>query len=515
MDDSNINGAISSRDKLKKENSSDDEEVKKIIQLIIEAKTSRRNKSMGVNKKNKAQEDVSPSLSDFIYLDYIGKGGYGVVLLVKRVGTNDKFAMKIIRLADGIDNEFIRSIVNERRVYEKTGGDHAVKAYFTIHESNSIIFVMEYMPGGDFSNVLEDRLDVGESPEAIFYLAELVLAIEYLHKVEIIHRDLKPGNMLLDKEGHLKLADFGLSKTAQKIKEKSDGTESKNIFKKFETEENKKSKVDFLIKMKMKNSALKGMKPRNVTTNTSGMAPGNSAVSSNNNNTGGNEGHGWVGTPDYIPPEVIKEEDVPPPLKKAIDWWAFGCIIYETIIGVTPFNYGGPSAQDIFKNITSYPKDFQIEWPEIDEDINNPEAITPATKDIIEKLLHPDPSKRLGTLAGGVEDIKAHPFFKGIDWKTIKSQPAPFKDIEEKKDYKGPFKKMSEVMKDLYKGDNSKAKVRMEDIEKPMIRADHLHEDNLNELKKYQEEIEENEKQKPLVLEQLFEIEKQGFFMVL
>lgn len=69
---------------------------------------------------------------------------------------------------------------------------------------------MEYMFGGDFSNLLHEYGSFEESV-ARFYLAELVLAIEHLHMIGIIHRDLKPDNILLDSRGHIKLTDFGLS----------------------------------------------------------------------------------------------------------------------------------------------------------------------------------------------------------------------------------------------------------------------------------------------------------------
>ena len=73
-----------------------------------------------------------------------------------------------------------------------------------------LCFVLEYMIGGDFGSILHNY---GYLEEKItqFYVAELVLAVENMHKIGIIHRDLKPDNILLDAEGHIKLTDFGLS----------------------------------------------------------------------------------------------------------------------------------------------------------------------------------------------------------------------------------------------------------------------------------------------------------------
>ena len=91
-------------------------------------------------------------------------------------------------------------------------GDFVVKAIFTFTHERFICFVMEFMVGGDFGDVL---LEYGRLDDwvAKFYVAEIVLAVEYLHSVGIVHRDLKPDNFLLDGSGHLKLTDFGLSDT--------------------------------------------------------------------------------------------------------------------------------------------------------------------------------------------------------------------------------------------------------------------------------------------------------------
>ena len=72
--------------------------------------------------------------------------------------------------------------------------------------------VMEFMKGGDFSSLLEGCGGAFDEDTAKYYLAQIVLALEYLHSNGVIHRDLKPENILVDSEGHIKLTDFGLSK---------------------------------------------------------------------------------------------------------------------------------------------------------------------------------------------------------------------------------------------------------------------------------------------------------------
>lgn len=92
-----------------------------------------------------------------------------------------------------------------------------VTAPFCFQEHSGLFFVLEYMPGGDLSRLLCENVYLSEN-EAKFYLAEIVLAVEHLHKFNIVHRDLKPENIVLDGKGHLKLTDFGLSEIKLKTK---------------------------------------------------------------------------------------------------------------------------------------------------------------------------------------------------------------------------------------------------------------------------------------------------------
>ncbi len=82
-----------------------------------------------------------------------------------------------------------------------------VKLFFSFQDANYLYMIMEYMAGGDLVNLMSNY-DIPEK-WAKFYCAELVLAIESIHNMGYVHRDIKPDNMLIDKSGHLKLADFG------------------------------------------------------------------------------------------------------------------------------------------------------------------------------------------------------------------------------------------------------------------------------------------------------------------
>ena len=98
----------------------------------------------------------------------------------------------------------------EKNILGINSTDFVVEGYFCFEGKFNLYFVMEYMPGGDLSGLLESegRLEVDD---ARFYAAQIILCLEFLHSLRIIHRDLKPENVLFDKKGKCKLADFGLS----------------------------------------------------------------------------------------------------------------------------------------------------------------------------------------------------------------------------------------------------------------------------------------------------------------
>ncbi len=100
----------------------------------------------------------------------------------------------------------------------ESDSEWVVKLYATFQDNRSFYLLMEYLPGGDMLSMLWS-LPGGKFPEHIarFYAAETVAAIEAIHQLGYIHRDIKPDNMLLDGEGHIKLVDFGISKSSREI----------------------------------------------------------------------------------------------------------------------------------------------------------------------------------------------------------------------------------------------------------------------------------------------------------
>ena len=101
-------------------------------------------------------------------------------------------------------------------------------------------------------------------------------------------------------------------------------------------------------------------------------------------------------------------------LATAIDWWAVGCLLYEFLVGVSPF--ADTTIARIYDNITN----LRIEWPPIGY---GEDEITPEAQDLVMRLLDPNPRTRFGTY--GATEITMHPFFKGVNWSTLATDPSP------------------------------------------------------------------------------------------
>lgn len=356
----------------------------------------------------------------------------------------------------------IASITAEKNVFERLEGDYVVKAVYTFTHGDYICFVMEYMVGGDFAKILE-KFGFLDEEIARFYIGEIILAIESLHKIGIVHRDLKPDNILLDAKGHIKLADFGLSeigldrkriKSTKCIMPKCCSTTTPfslcseitrlktskqplsnisnrkdNLSK--EQENHCKKQLDMLFLQQIDSS---GESNTSSADSMDSDQPRKNEKIKSDDMTGMEKGTTirirMIGTPDYMAPEIILGLNN---TDKAIDWWAVGVIIYELLVGIPPFN--ADTVEEVFDNITN----LKMEWPTTED---GEEFFSPEAKSLISGLLTRDPAKRLGS--AGVQEIKNHPFFKGsllitvasfktirlgFDWERIREKDAPFKSL--------------------------------------------------------------------------------------
>eukprot|EP01114_Cavostelium_apophysatum_P013099 TRINITY_DN3099_c0_g1_i1.p1 TRINITY_DN3099_c0_g1~~TRINITY_DN3099_c0_g1_i1.p1 ORF type:complete len:666 (+),score=145.51 TRINITY_DN3099_c0_g1_i1:24-2021(+) len=156
------------------------------------------------------EAEVKVTMDDFDILNTLGSGGYGKVLQVRKRDTQKIYAMKIIKKSKiKGDERFIR--------YERTAlmntNPYLVHLHYSFQTADELCFVMDFIAGGNLMTHMRKIMTGLPRQVAMFVAAELLLALDYLHSVNIIYRDIKPENVLIDRDGHIVLTDFGLSKT--------------------------------------------------------------------------------------------------------------------------------------------------------------------------------------------------------------------------------------------------------------------------------------------------------------
>ncbi|OVA18675.1 Protein kinase domain [Macleaya cordata] len=310
------------------------------------------------------------SIDDFEIIKPISRGAYGKVFLARKRTTGDLFAIKVLKKLDMIRKNDIERILAERNILITVRNPFVVRFYYSFTCRDNLYLVMEYLNGGDLYSLLR-KVGCLEEDVARTYIAELVLALEYLHSLGIVHRDLKPDNILIAYDGHTKLTDFGLSKIGL-INSTVDLSGS-------ETNGTTLIDVDDLHTSFEHTVQTEERSRRSA-----------------------------VGTPDYLAPEILLGTQH----GYAADWWSVGVILFEFITGIPPFNAECP--QIIFANILNQ----KIPWPDVPNDMSY------EARDLINRFLIHDPDQRLG--ANGASEVKAHPFFKGINWDTLALQKAAF-----------------------------------------------------------------------------------------
>ncbi|KAK9705454.1 hypothetical protein RND81_07G058500 [Saponaria officinalis] len=323
------------------------------------------------------------SVDDFILLSIIGRGAFGEVRLCREKKTGNIYAMKKLKKSEMLRRRQVEHVKSERNLLAEVASEYIVKLYYSFQDAEYLYLIMEYLPGGDLMNLLIKEDTLTESV-AKFYVAQTVLAIDSLHNHNYIHRDIKPDNMLLDKNGHMKLSDFGLCKpldcTNIGVIDENSHSESMDFdgqqFSTLNYEGRCRSSLEQLQQWQLNRRKL--------------------AFST-------------VGTPDYIAPEVLKKKGY----GVECDWWSLGAIMYEMLIGYPPFY--SDDLRTTCQKIVFWRKHLTFA-----EDVR----LSKEAKDLISKLLC-DVEDRLGT--NGAEEIKAHPWFKDIVWDKLYEIEAAFK----------------------------------------------------------------------------------------
>lgn len=333
------------------------------------------------------------SLEDFITVKVIGKGAFGEVRLVQKRDTGKIYAMKTLLKSEMYKKDQLAHVKAERDVLAGSDSPWVVSLYYSFQDAVNLYLIMEFLPGGDLMTMLI-RWQIFTEDITRFYMAECVLAIEAIHKLGFIHRDVKPDNILIDIRGHIKLSDFGLSTGFHK-------THDSNYYKKL------------LEKETQLGSSLavpgKGGQRNSMMVDAIHLTMSNRQQMQTWRKSRRLMAYSTVGTPDYIAPEIFIHQGY----GQECDWWSLGAIMFECLIGWPPFCSETP--HETYRKI--------VNWQEslvIPEDIH----LSPEAEDLIRSLLTSS-DRRLGR-HGGADEIKQHPFFRGVDWDTIRRVDAPF-----------------------------------------------------------------------------------------
>ncbi|KAJ2610067.1 Serine/threonine kinase, partial [Coemansia sp. RSA 1804] len=276
---------------------------------------------------------------DFKFVKVLGKGNFGKVMLSEEKSSNKLYAIKVLKKEFIVENDEFESTRSEKRVLliaNKEQHPFLIGLHSCFQSPSHIFFVMEYISGGDLMMHVQKLGSFGER-RAKFFACEVLLGLAYFHKAGIIYRDLKLDNIMLDNEGHVKIADYGLCK------------------------EN--------------------------------MGYGQTTIT-------------FCGTPEFMAPEIVLEQRY----GRAVDWWAFGVLIYEMILGTSPFH--GEDENEIFDSI-------------LEDEILYPVRMSRDSVFVCQALLERDPSKRLGAGPNDAEDIMKHSFFAGINWDDVLNKRIP------------------------------------------------------------------------------------------
>ncbi|XP_013177978.1 PREDICTED: probable serine/threonine-protein kinase DDB_G0278845 isoform X2 [Papilio xuthus] len=281
------------------------------------------------------------TIEDFQFIKVLGKGSFGKVLLAELRDTEYYYAVKCLKKDVVLEDDDVECTLIERKVLALgTNHPYLCHLFATFQTDSHLFFVMEYLNGGDLMFHIQQSGRFPE-PRARFYAAEIVSGLKFLHKRGIIYRDLKLDNILLDYEGHVRIADFGMCKLQIYLDKTADT---------------------------------------------------------------------FCGTPDYMAPEIIKGLKY----NQTVDWWSFGVLLYEMLIGQSPFS--GCDEDELF-------------WSICNEMPSYPRFLSQEALSILTRLLDKDARTRLGGAECMHGDVRDQDFFHGLAWDRLERREldAPFK----------------------------------------------------------------------------------------
>ncbi|KAI1616800.1 protein-serine/threonine kinase [Exophiala viscosa] len=328
---------------------------------------------------------------NFNTIKVIGKGAFGEVRLVQRKTDGKIYALKSLIKSEMFKKDQLAHVRAERDILaDSKDNPWLVKLHASFQDAAFLYMLMEFLPGGDLMTMLI-KYEIFSEDITRFYMAEIVMAIEAVHKLGFLHRDIKPDNILLDRGGHIKLTDFGLSTGGRKQHE--------NSYYQALLKSNANDKSGNRNSMALNEQI-------NLTVSNRGLV--NTWRKSRRHMA-----YSTVGTPDYIAPEIFLGQGY----TYLCDWWSVGAIMFECLVGWPPFC--AEDTHDTYRKIVNWRE--SLYFP--DELVLGRDA-----EDMIRSFLC-DAQDRLGKEGGahdGASSIKKHPFFRGVVWDQLRKIRAPF-----------------------------------------------------------------------------------------
>ncbi|KAL4511815.1 hypothetical protein ABPG72_012660 [Tetrahymena utriculariae] len=320
----------------------------------------RRNSSKCTHSSSKSQSKMHLNVyEDFTMVKKIGSGGYGDIFLLKLQKDGKYYVQKRIsklKLKSHKD-----SVIIEKEIMKTIKSPFIQSLKASKQDNNYVYLFTTFEIGGDLLTYIQRKKYLSEQ-HAKFYAAEILLGLEALHSKKIIHRDVKPENILISSTGHVKITDFGISIFSDK--------DPKVGYQ----ENNRMSIISQSTQNEEVQSRISDIKQ-------------------------------FQGTLQYNAPEILKFQE----FSYQADFWAFGILIFMLLKGYHPFvdyNSEDPDLATYCNIINGRILQY-----------NETPSLSIQAESLISLLLDINQYSRLG--AGGIDQIKNHSFFQGIDWKKI------------------------------------------------------------------------------------------------
>lgn len=321
--------------------------------------------------------------TDFYFFQTIGEGSYSKVYRCAEKGSNQTYAIKQVSkrllMREGKERYAFRE---KKALSLLSSSPYFVHLYFTFQDDDSLYYGLSYYPGGDLLDLI---LKYGRlrMPCLIFYSAELIDAIVFMHSQRIIHRDLKPENVLMDEENHIKITDFGSCRILD------EGEHDEAL-----VERNEESSAQGVDNAVQDNDVTSDERP------SARLSPMQRRPRSS---------HSMVGTAQFVAPEILKGHRV----GYGCDFWSLGCVIYQMYTGSHLFQ--GYHEYDVLHKAcrAEYKLDAIADY---------------RVKDLISNLVVLNPMRRYGTLDEGL--LRNHELFRATVWTNLHLQIPPSPTLE-------------------------------------------------------------------------------------